>query len=92
MLNTVVYLLQLSIWVAFIGGVFGLFIMRLFECYLAKLDLKHSLKVLFIPFSVGYYLQFRNKTRFKKVYEFLVVTFSLFSMIGFLFIIYTRYL
>jgi len=92
MLDLFVSIMIYCLWIAIIGGTLSLFALRLFVVIQAKLDLKQSLLVLFIPCSIGYYRQFPEKSKFKAFYQLLVIVNLLLMLIGFLFVIYTRYL
>jgi len=92
MLDLFVSIMIYCLWIAIIGGTLSLFALRLFVVIQAKLDLKQSLLVLFIPCSIGYYHQFPDKSKFKAFYQLLVIVNLLLMLIGFLFVIYTRYL
>ncbi len=92
MLDLFVGVMIYSLWIAIIGGTAVLFSLRLWMVIKTKLKLKESLCVLLIPCSIGYYLKFPEKSKFKSIYQILVIVFFILMLIGFLFVLYTRYL
>ncbi len=91
MLNILVAVMLYSFWIALILGTAGLFLLRLFAVLKTKQKLTTSLIVLFLPCSIGYYLVFKEKNRFKKLYEVLVVIAFILMLIGGVMIYYTHF-
>ncbi len=91
MLNILVGVMLYSFWIALFLGTAGLFLLRLFVVLKAKLKRTTSLIVLFLPCSIGYYLVFKEKSSFKKLYEVLMIIAFVLMLIGGVMIYYTRF-
>lgn len=81
----------IAIWIALLM-IAVLFVMRLYVIINDKTDLKSSLFILLLPFSLGYFSRYQENSRFKKIYELLIIVQFAFLLLGMIMIIYTRYL
>ncbi|MDP3131103.1 MAG: hypothetical protein Q8N15_07225 [Bacillota bacterium] len=79
-----------SIWIV-IGGLSLLFLLRILAVVLAKTDAKNALYVLFMPFSVGYFRSFPERTWLKTVYRIVVAIVFFFSLLAAFWVIYTHF-
>lgn len=92
MLNILVGLMLTSFWFSFIGLGSALFLLRLYRIVKDQKSLKQSLFVLLTPCSIGYYLTYQEKSKFKNIYEILVILEFFFMLIGSVMIFYAHYL
>ncbi len=92
MLDFLVRVMLVSFWIALIGFGLGLFLMRFVIVLKDKLPIKTALFVIFTPCSIGYYVNYKEKSLFKNVYEVLVIIEFVLMLIGSVMIIYTRYM
>jgi hypothetical protein len=91
MLSVLVRIMLVCFWFSLFGGTLILAAIRLYAGIKAKLPLKGLLILILTPCSIGYYRQFKEPSRLKTLYEILVVVFFLSTVIGSLFVFYTRY-
>ncbi len=92
MLNILVGIMLSSFWFSLIGLGSTLFLLRLYRVLKDKQTLKQSLFILLIPCSIGYYLTYQEKSRFKFWYEVIVIMAFFFMLIGTVMVIYAHYM
>jgi hypothetical protein len=78
-------------WIALIGGTISLFLMRLFIALKSKIIGKKLLFVIFTPFSIGYFVTFKESSTFKKIYELLSALFFICILIGGVMVYYVHF-
>ncbi|MBN2540517.1 MAG: hypothetical protein JXB08_03225 [Bacilli bacterium] len=69
-----------------------LFLMRLYVVLKAKSGLNQALAVLLIPFSIGYFYAIPQETKFKKMYQTLVLVQFICGILAFIILFYTRFM
>ncbi|XMB72173.1 hypothetical protein RJI07_08705 [Mycoplasmatota bacterium WC30] len=92
MLDFLVKFMLFAFWISFIGLGTLLFLMRLSIVCKDKLSLKTALFVILTPCSIGYYINYKEKSLFKNIYEILVIIEFVLMLIGSVMIIYVRYM
>ncbi|MFA5481869.1 MAG: hypothetical protein WC278_00670 [Bacilli bacterium] len=90
MFDLLIFVLINSFWITLIIGTLTLFGMRLYQVITTKQTFRDALMILFVPCSIGYYLYFKKKTAFKKVYQIFVVIFFVTALLASIFMIYIK--
>lgn len=91
MFSLVVFILQISMLITVFITIPLLFIFRLTIVTKNKLSIKKALKILFIPFSIGYY-NYLSKDKRIKIYDLLVVLLTVVAIIGIVFTLYVQFI
>ncbi len=87
----IVLISVISFWVA-LAMVGVLLLYRIAVILRDGFDLRKSLFVILMPFSMGYFFTYKEKSRTRTWYQVLVMIQFFLIMIGFILIFYTRYM
>lgn len=91
MLNFVVALMLYSFWFAVALNFIVLFGLRLAKAIIHHYPLKKALKMILLPFSIGYFLDLEEKDYLDKWYMISISFMTFFILIGSVMIYYTRF-
>lgn len=91
MLNFVVALMLYSFWFAVAINFVILFGLRITKVVIHHYPLKKALKVVLLPFSIGYFLDLEEKDSLDKWYRLSISLMTFFILIGSIMIYYTRF-
>lgn len=87
----IVLISVISFWIA-LAMVVLLLIFRIYISLKEKVDTKQMLYITLMPFSIGYFLKYRGKSRLRTIYQILVIVQFVLMLIGLILILYTRYM
>ncbi|MDR4969284.1 MAG: hypothetical protein RG740_06670, partial [Acholeplasmataceae bacterium] len=88
MFELIVALSIYAFWFSLIIGSLTLFLIRLYIVIIKKLDFKKASMILWIPCSIGFYLNIKEESQLTKIYKSLVIIFFVSTFIASLFILY----
>jgi hypothetical protein len=91
MLNLLVAISLWAFWIAFFGFSIALLFLRTAKAILDKRTLKDSLFIIFLPCSIGLYINYREKSVFKHYYEIMVIIQFALMLLGSVMVFYIHF-
>lgn len=91
MLNTLLLTIIYALYIGAFGGPVLLLILRFIIGRAEKLERNTLLKVVFLPFSIGLFQTFSTPFKFQKLYQTLMIVFTILALYGMLYMVYIHF-
>lgn len=91
MIDLLLWVTMTAYWMALGLGTLGIFLVQLVAARMARLSLEKLLMVVFVPFSIAYYLAFPEERPLRRTHRILSILVFILTLLASVWILYTRY-